>query len=640
MAKPIETLDGSDATAFRAALSPHIDAVLDSKGYSPVAEAVAEAGASREIAVAKAADAAYWAGQAATLPSMIRPVGEENGGALGWRWRVGNRLYASFDAGIGHYFRKARLGANVTVDDNTALPLSSRLLSSPVGSFFQRFGDGLGESTMRFRIGNRLYATLDTVSGWYPRKATLPASTVIDDSPTATLLSRLVSAGIGLMLRQLPVEAGGIMRFRLGNRLLGQWTSSGGFQWSRQTLPADCKIADQPSVNLVDRLGGSFAGMGASTSYLAVAGPDTLGRQQVSVRRKSDGKRIQITAGAASCRSPIISGDSAVLFYSDADQRAMWAPVEGGAIWPVDPYDVIDCWGDSLTAGAGSTGGQSYPAQLAAQLGGVVSAVNNNGIGGQISADIAARQGGSPALITVTGNQIPASGPVTVTAYSQDLLYNSGTSGSATLAGTLAGVPGTLSGNAVTGRNNATYTFTRTAAGVATACPAATPFIPDKGVATQARVQLFTYGRNDGTSGTATIIAKLQASIGYLKAYVPRYLVGGTLAAPGDSLAAFNTQNAALLAQFGTHFVDLNAVPTIEEMTRIGFVPDSYGTYSNGRTDAGDLAAGYIPSGMRSGATTGNGDFLHMNNFGYALWALRYRRALYAMGWFPALTFI
>jgi lysophospholipase L1-like esterase len=55
---------------------------------------------------------------------------------------------------------------------------------------------------------------------------------------------------------------------------------------------------------------------------------------------------------------------------------------------------LIDCWGDSLTAGAGSNGsgaGQGpWPKQLADRLGAVVSAVNNRGVGGQNSAEIEA----------------------------------------------------------------------------------------------------------------------------------------------------------------------------------------------------------------------------------------------------------
>lgn len=60
----------------------------------------------------------------------------------------------------------------------------------------------------------------------------------------------------------------------------------------------------------------------------------------------------------------------------------------------------IVAWGDSLTQGGG------FPALLAAALGG--RNVVGRGLGGQGSYGIAARQGGRPLTVSVTGNQIPA----------------------------------------------------------------------------------------------------------------------------------------------------------------------------------------------------------------------------------------
>ncbi|MBF7010597.1 hypothetical protein QUC32_13010 [Novosphingobium resinovorum] len=658
-----------------------------------------------------AADPGTWA---ETLTDTFFGKLRRESSPSGSRWRIGNRVYGTLDAAVGFYFRKLRLPAAATVDDNTGMALADRLLSSPVGSFLRRpagetagpgstlrvkignriyatvdaanglfprkltlpmtsrFEDGSaiagrlvganagdkikgfgGEpgigGSIRWRIGNRLYATLDRASGFYPRKATLPASAKVDDDLTSTLASRLVAAGVGAYFRRLTTENGGVVRLRWKNRLLGQYTKASGFMWTRQTLPIDCKIADQPGVNLVDRLSGSGRAASANASYIAMAAVMANGRVQITSRRRSDSALIQITPASAlgSYRNPVLTSDDKVLFDSDSDGRMMYAPASGGPIWPVDPYDIIDCWGDSLTAGAGSVGsgaGQGpFPKQLFDRIGSlIISAVNNRGVGGQISQEIEARHGGTPALITVTGNQIPASGPVTVTAYDVDLLRGSGVSGILTRTGTLAGVPGTLSGSGGGTVGQSTYTFTRTAAGGVVACPPNTPFIPDQGVESRPRVQIFTYGRNDGTSaaGTNAILAALAAGIAYQTAYLPRYLVGGTLAAPGENLTPFNTQRDAIAAAHPGRFVDLNAVPTAGEMAIIGFVPDSYGAYSNGRTDAQDLAAGYVPSGMRSGATTGNGDFLHLNNFGYALWALRYYRAIVSMGWFPSLPII
>jgi len=573
------------------------------------------------------------------LLGKVRPLRSETG-TNGARWRIGNRLFVTLDTVSGLFPRKLTVPSTAKLEDGSSL--TKRLVGTNAGDKIKALAAELGPASIRWRAGNRLLMTLDVARGLYPRRATLPASTKVDDDLSTSLALRLVAAGVGALLKRLPIEAGGVVRVRWGNRLLGQWTKAGGFMWSRQTLPADCKLADQPGVNLIDRLSGSGRGAAVTANYIAIASADAAGKTQISVRRRADGMRFQITSGASSARAPLLTSDDKVLFDSDATGRMMYAPATGGTIWPVDPYDVIDAYGDSLTASAGSTGGRTFPKVLADMLGSVVSTVNNRGVGGQISADIAARQGSMPALISVTDNVIPASGPVTVTAYSQDLLYGSGVSGVLTLTGTLAGIPGTLSGNAQTGRNTATYIFTRTTPGDAVPCAAKTAFIPDFGTASRPRVQLFTYGRNDGTSQTATnnILAALAASVAYQTAYLPRFLVGGVLAQPGEALGPFNTLRDTIAAAYPGRFVDLNAAPTAEEMAKVGFVPDSYGTYSNGRTDAQDLAAGYVPSGMRTGATTGSGDFLHMNNFGYALWALRYYRKIVSMGWWPTLPLL
>jgi lysophospholipase L1-like esterase len=181
-------------------------------------------------------------------------------------------------------------------------------------------------------------------------------------------------------------------------------------------------------------------------------------------------------------------------------------------------------------------------------------------------------------------------------------------------------------------------TFTRTTAGSAIAVSPSTPFIPDIGVQSRTRVQLITWGRN-GPGQTGTLSA-LAGAVSYQTAYSKRFLVGTILASPTEG-GNFDAQNAAIAAAYPNNWVDLNSAPTVDEMAIIGFVPDSYGAYSNGRTDAGDLALGRIPSGMRASAGTPSGtDYLHLNNLGYALWALRFYRAIQAKGWFPSLVAI
>lgn len=82
----------------------------------------------------------------------------------------------------------------------------------------------------------------------------------------------------------------------------------------------------------------------------------------------------------------------------------------------------IVAWGDSLTAGAGSTGGNSYPA-VAAGLFDPDRNVVNRGVGGQTSTQIAARQGGVPIMVTVDGNELPS--------YTEPAVYTAGFTSSA-----------------------------------------------------------------------------------------------------------------------------------------------------------------------------------------------------------------
>jgi lysophospholipase L1-like esterase len=498
----------------------------------------------------------------------------------------------------------------------------------------------------RFIWGNREFFTLSSAQGLYPNRATLPAAqTKVDDDTNTLLVDRLINAPWGATFFVGAPELGTSLRMRWGNRELWRWDRNYGFAPQKLLVPESTSIADQPDVPLLDRLGGG--GSAASDAdHLVVAAPNASGKLQLTSTRLSDSATFLLTDGSASARSPSITHDGATaLYWDDGTAAAAWVPIEGGDGGPVLPLPIIDCWGDSLTNGRGAEVPTShsvthgpFPAQLAALLGSAVEAVNNFGENNQISAEIAARQGGAPALLTLTGNEIPESGAVTVTAYSVDVLYFGGVSGALTLTGTVAGIHGTLSGSNSGARGTSTYTFTRSASGSALACSADTPFVPDDGVSSRPHIQLYAYGRNDGVSSDAvtTILSELAASVAYQSSYAPRYLVGAVLAQIGDDLSSFATANAAIEAVYGDRFIDLNAAPTTNEMSTIGFVPDSYGSYPNGNTDAGDIAAGYIPTGMRFGAFV-TGDYLHLNDFGYALWALRLYRKIQSLGWFPSL---
>lgn len=359
-----------------------------------------------------------------------------------------------------------------------------------------------------------------------------------------------------------------------------------------------------------------------NSAYIVFQTLDANSRRQIRTLRKSDGRIVQLTNSGNNV-DPVLTSDNRVMFLSDATGTWVQSHVsaDGGAIAPALASSTLACWGDSLTAGARSSGGLTYPAQLATLLGGGRQAFNG-GIGGQGSSQIAARQGGAPSLLTVTGNQIPASGAVAVTARTVNLLTNQGTQ---SLTGTLAGVPGTLAR-----AGDDSYSFTRTTAGSAVACPAGTAFEPDLGVQYRSSIAILIYGRNDGVSGSGDAsgtLAALASSVAYLSPYYRQFIVGLVLNGTTEGIGSgtYNNiiaRNNAIKAAYPNNWVDTQSPPTADEMAALGFVPDA--------TDLADIANGCIPTRMRN---FGASDTLHLNNTGYALWALRIRNFIQAKGW-------
>lgn len=264
--------------------------------------------------------------------------------------------------------------------------------------------------------------------------------------------------------------------------------------------------------------------------------------------------------------------------------------------------------GDSIAEGWGS---RSAP--LATSLG---RSIVNLGIGGQASPQIAARQGGVPALVTVTGNSIPASGAVTVTALTEP----DGTAvsplkltgdGSRTLPVVIAGVAGTLTG--VTSGGTATYTFTRSATGAVMPCPAGSPMTA--GWATRAHIPVLLGPRNDlgPSSGdgfrepVADVVARYRAMLDWSTS--PRALVLGVLPrsdATVDGRANLVTLNNALRNAFPQAWADWGAYLRSDAAFAAAGV-------SKTADDTTDIANGDTPRSFRSTA-----DIVHLNDAGYA----------------------
>lgn len=273
----------------------------------------------------------------------------------------------------------------------------------------------------------------------------------------------------------------------------------------------------------------------------------------------------------------------------------------------------ITCAGDSMTAGAGGSG-TTYPGVLATLFPGAT--FYNLGIGGQTSTQISARLGGVPIKVTVTGDSIPASGGVAVTAKSVNILYNSG-SFSGTATGTLAGIPGTMSTD-----TSGSWTFTRTTAGSAVACPANTVFLPDVAADHENDTMIIWAGRNNSGS-PAVVLSDILAMIDRLKPLNKRVLVlsvcnglnEGTGTGAYNNIAAVNKE---LARHFGDQFIDVRRYLIDFGLAEAGITPTSQ--------DTTDVAADTVPASLRY-------DSVHLIAAGYTVIANLIARVLRAKGW-------
>jgi hypothetical protein len=226
------------------------------------------------------------------------------------------------------------------------------------------------------------------------------------------------------------------------------------------------------------------------------------------------------------------------------------AELEASVEKELNGLDSIVCWGDSMTEGVDPA--TPYPEILATITG---RTVINRGIGGQKSSHIASRSGAAPVLLTVSGDEIPASGAVVVTAQSASPIS---WRGSQTLDGYLSGIRGTLTRiyNADLSIDN--LHFTRSSAGTAKPIDPETLFIPDTDTDDKYRVHVIWMGRNN-LSDLARIMSDYADMVAYMQAKNKRFLVlpppNGTGESTGTSghtlcIAARDALKAAYPKQF------------------------------------------------------------------------------------------
>lgn len=240
-------------------------------------------------------------------------------------------------------------------------------------------------------------------------------------------------------------------------------------------------------------------GEGAQVSAADISDATAVGRNvltaplAINARNALDiwtGTRALLDAGTDTAER---TWDAAELAGYVTDQVA----AGGGAASPARSSTTqIACIGDSLTDGysdgAAWDEADSYPAQLGAWLGAGYT-VTNLGFSGATTDQINLRLGAQPLHMRVTGGQIPASGPVTLT--SDQVIGGWGGPTDFNAYGYLAGIYGILQYTSAGG-----YTFTRSGSGD----PITTTTAVFEGEFRDHATDTLVYmaGRNDITKGT------------------------------------------------------------------------------------------------------------------------------------------
>lgn len=270
--------------------------------------------------------------------------------------------------------------------------------------------------------------------------------------------------------------------------------------------------------------------------------------------------------------------------------------------------DQIAAWGDSTTSGVGaSSPDSSYPAQLQALTG---RPTFNGGVSGQTSDQIAARQGGAPALLTFPNNTLPSAGPVTLESESA---FPITAQGPGPITGSVGGFHGTLNYQ-TDSNNNPQLAFTRDDSGGLEIIPAQTPFHPDT-FGRETQINVFWMGQNNfyDPQLVESDIARCVAFLGQNRFVVMSLLNAGN---EGIGTASYNQLaqiNAALAGTYPDHFIDIRKV-----------LVDSYDP--NNPQDVQDHYNDVPPSSLRN-------DNEHLNDQGYGIVARQIAAFITSRSW-------
>lgn len=287
---------------------------------------------------------------------------------------------------------------------------------------------------------------------------------------------------------------------------------------------------------------------------------DAAGRMSDLTVRGSDGqfpdwvverlaKRMQLSTGGGGSAGQAVNASER--YVRGAEVLPVFTDMTRGAGWGSSSMQII---GNDLGAALQREFGMTF---------------HNGGQGGEWSTHISARTGSIPALLTLEGGAIPASGPVKVTASNMASLE-----WMQAYAGTLAGVAGRLAFNTTT----RALEFTRTTAGAAVTVPAGTPYIPTTGPKFRDAVNILWMGKNDlapvADGREVQTIARTDAMYDWLAPLYRRVIVLGHFTDDGTPAVSpvrdqINAVNAAYARRYGAQYIDVQALLTGPELWKL-----------------------------------------------------------------------
>lgn len=273
--------------------------------------------------------------------------------------------------------------------------------------------------------------------------------------------------------------------------------------------------------------------------------------------------------------------------------------------------------------------------------------VVNLGVGGQWGNEIVARFGAKPVIVTISGNTVPASGPVALSAISDDISYFNGIPAYSgmPIAGILYPRDGTPIRGSLVGTNttpggehaSGSYTFVREASGASQFVQSDSPFVSSLYMENDSNTLIAMLNRNDIDelfAGTLTYVECVENAVALIERLRPRfpsvYILEDWNAAyestefPGSPHIVFEKLGNLMEQVLGDRYIRTRRLAIDHGLAIAGIAPNA--------GDLQDIAGDVVPRSLREPAQGGDvRGGIHPNTAGdfvigtIVAWAMRAR---------------